>query len=133
LDVGLDVDGDVPEEAQGKCERERVALAGPELHGAGEGVGGGRIVAQPVPGFPDSCQRAGLPHTPSSGFPRQLERALVVVDRGAALYPPPRPVARLHQCIGGPVGQRAVIGIEIQGGERRKLQVAARPGWMAGR
>src|SRR6185436_10466090 len=85
VDVRLDVDRDVAEEPQRERKRERIVHHSPELHRPSEHLGGRRVLAQPIASLAEPGERARLADAPALLGARERERALVVVDRGAAL------------------------------------------------
>ena len=127
VDVGVDVDRDVAEEPQRERERERVVDLAAELHRPVEHVPGRRVLAEPVPGLADAGERARLADAPRVLGTRERERPLVAVDRRPALHPAPRAVARVEQRLGGALGHRSVVAVEVERRDRRELEVVGRP------
>ena len=81
-------------------------------------------------GFAHAGKDSRLAHVPSRLGPGQGQRSLVAVDRGAAFHAPPGAVAGDQQRIRCAVGNGPVVGVEIDGGESRQLEVVRGQGGM---
>ncbi len=113
-------------------QRPQVVVGLPELDGVLEVPTCLGVLPEPVPSFPAPRQAARLANTPGGVRSTQREGALVAVDRLAALQAATGAVAGRGERVRRPLGQRPVARVQIEGCERRELQVVGREPLVAG-
>ena len=121
--VGLEVDRDVTEKAQGESERDGVVVRFRQGDGAGQRFARQAILAEPVARLAESRQDPGLAHRPAALGPGHEKSAVVAIDRRADLHAPASAIARDQQRVGRAVRSGPIVRVEVERSPRRELEV----------
>ncbi len=126
LQVGVDVDRDVAEEPQRECQREGIVVRLSQRDRLLQHLGGRDVLPQPVAGLAETAERPALANRPGLLRTGQRQRPLVQIDREPTDHAASCPVSGVDQLIDRLVRQPPVARVQVEGSERRELQVLRR-------